>query len=72
MSVEIIGCDDHRSESLIHVHSSKILTIQQGLPRGVSSVGNPRRPLTGFHSGRVAAAHLHDIYREVCNGLTKC
>ncbi len=31
------------------VHSSKILTIQQGVPRGVSSVGNPRGPLTGFN-----------------------
>ena len=32
------------------IHSSKILTIQQGLPRGVSSIGNPRGPLTGFNS----------------------
>ena len=29
--------------------------IQQGLSRGVSSVGIPRQPLTGF------------IYRKVCN-----
>ncbi len=42
---------------------------------GVSSVGNPRGPLTGFNLKRVAAAHsfkLHDIYSEVCKWLTKC
>ncbi len=30
----------------VNTHSSKILTIQQGVPRGVSSVGNPWGPLT--------------------------
>ena len=30
-------------------HSSKFLTIQQGLSRGVSSIGNPRGPLRGFN-----------------------
>ncbi len=45
------------------LHSSKILMIQQGLPRGVSSVGNPRGPLTGFDSGSVAEQSiLHDIF----------
>ncbi len=29
-------------------HSSKILTIQQGISRGVSSVGKPCRPEHGF------------------------
>ena len=29
-------------------HSSKILTIQQGITRGVSSVGKPCRPEHGF------------------------
>ncbi len=29
-------------------HSSKILTIQQGITRGVSSVGKPCRSLQGF------------------------
>ena len=33
---------------LYKVHSHKILTKQQGWPRGVSSVGNPRQALTGF------------------------
>ncbi len=31
--------------------------------------------VSGFHSERVAMAHmfnLHDIYRGVCKGLTKC
>ncbi len=28
---------------LCRVHSNKILTKQQGWPRGVSSVGNPRQ-----------------------------
>ena len=30
------------------VHSSKILTIQQTITRGVSSVGKPFRPEHGF------------------------
>ncbi len=37
--------------------------IQQGLSRGVSSVGIPRQPFTGFNSGSIC---------EVCKGLTKC
>ncbi len=75
-----------------NLHSSKILKIQQGLPRRVSSVGNPWGPLTGaeessngksgqiphvevtaFRWGRVAAAHmfnLYDIYHGVWKGLT--
>ncbi len=56
------------------LHSPKIPTIQQGRPRGVSSVGNPRQASTGFtsrrlaelvqllhagfYSGRVATVHL--------------
>ncbi len=42
------------------LHSSKILTIQQGIPRGVSSIGNPRGPLTGFNSGSVAEESSND------------
>ena len=30
------------------LHSSKILTIQQGITRGVSSIGNPFRPQQCF------------------------
>ncbi len=33
---------------LTRLHSSKILTIQQGITRGVSSVGKPCRPEHGF------------------------
>ncbi len=50
-------------------------TIPLTIPWGVSSVGNPRQPFTGFNSGKVSMAHLfnlHDIYCEVCKGLTKC
>ncbi len=32
----------------ISQHSSKILTIQQGITRGVSSIGKPCRPQQGF------------------------
>ncbi len=32
-----------------YMHSHKILMKQQGWPRGVSSVGNPRQALTGFN-----------------------
>ncbi len=39
---------------LILTHSNEILTKQQGWPREVSSVGNPRQALTGFNSGSVA------------------
>ncbi len=38
-----------------YAHSSKILTIQQGQPRGVSSGGNPRQASTGFNSGSLMA-----------------
>ncbi len=44
----------------ISLHSSKILTIQQGLIRGVSSVGNPPGPLMGFNSGSVAEESSND------------
>ncbi len=47
------------------LHSSKILTIQQGQPRGVSSIGNPRQASTGFNSESL-------ISYKVCKGLTKC
>ena len=43
-----------------NIHSSKILTIQQGLPRGVNSVGNPWGSLTGFNSGSVAEESSDD------------
>ena len=33
---------------VMSMHSSKILTIQQGITRGVSSVGKPCRPEHGF------------------------
>ncbi len=33
---------------MVKMHSSKILTIQQGITRGVSSVGKPCRPEHGF------------------------
>ncbi len=48
----------------VYLHSSKILTIHQGLPRGVSSVGNPRGPLTGFNSGSVAEETLQGLPRD--------
>ena len=32
----------------VRIHSSKILTIQQGIPRGISSIGKPCRPQQGF------------------------
>ncbi len=35
-------------ETFLEYHSSKILTIQQGITRGVSSVGKPCRPEHGF------------------------
>ena len=70
------------------VHSSKILTIQQGQPRGVSSIGNPRQASTGFNSGslmaeistefypgRLSMAYLiyqPSIFHKGCRGLTKC
>ena len=34
--------------------------IQQGLTRGVSSVGNPWGPLTGFKSGSVTEESSND------------
>ncbi len=34
--------------TLSNLHSSKILTIQQGITRGVSSIGKPCRPEQGF------------------------
>ncbi len=58
--------------SALHQHSSKILTIQWGLPRRVSSVENPRVPLTGFNLGSVAEESSNDVYRGVCKSLTKC
>ncbi len=52
----------------------KILTIQQGWPRGVSSVGNPRQVSKGFSSGSLAEVfqlYWLDILCEVYKGLTK-
>ena len=40
------------------IHSQKIRTIQQGLPRVVSSGGNPWQALTRFNSGNLAAVYL--------------
>ena len=45
-------------------HSSKILAIQQGQPRGVNPVGNPLQTSTGFN--------WESISRNVCKVLTKC
>ena len=45
---------------ILRANSSKILTIQQGQPQGVSSVGNPRQASTGFNSG------------SYLNGCKKC
>ncbi len=53
----------------LKVHSYKILTIQQGLPRGISSVEIPWQLLTGFKD--VWVRMVLD-YCEVCKGLTKC
>ncbi len=53
----------------ISLHSSKILTIQQGQPRGVSSIGNPRQASTGNYSGNLMAEIL-DLPTEVF--LIKC
>ena len=63
---------DTRRISSGTILSLKILTIQEGYPRGVKI---PYLALTGFYSGRVAMAHLPnplDIPRELCKGLTKC
>ena len=62
-----------------YIHSSKILTIQQGQPQGVSSVGNPRQASMGHNSGSLMAEvpttvwiYLINISHKVCRALTKC
>ncbi len=47
--------DQCKGSGTLTMHSSKILTIQQGQPRGVSSVGNPRQASIGFNSGSLMA-----------------
>ena len=42
---------------VVKLHSDEILTIQQGYPRGVSSVETPRPLSTGITLGE----HLHGI-----------
>ncbi len=44
-------------------HSSKILTIQQGITRGVSSVGKPCRPEHGFP--RQTARVMHRYFKSM-------
>ncbi len=85
-TVDII--DSEARQILLFIHSHKIMTKQQGWPRGVSSAENPRQAvtrfnsgripplaLTGFYSRRMAVVHLLyllDIPCEVSKGLTKC
>ncbi len=37
------------------MHSQKILMIQQGYPRGVSSIGNPRQVLIPYSLGHLSS-----------------
>ncbi len=62
-------------EQGLYLHSHKILTKQQGWPRGVSSVGNPRQALTGFNSGSLAKLYLGQFPEvnpvNACQGFPK-
>ncbi len=46
-----------------YLHSGKILMIQ-GLPRGVSSIGNPQQPFMGLTQGSMVM--LRFVYEKCC------
>ena len=50
--------------SLIGLHSPKILTIHQGLSQGVSSIGNPLKPLTGLNSVNMVKLMVAEDFQQ--------
>ncbi len=57
------------SLTLSELHSSKILTIQQGHSRRVSSIGNPRQASTGVNSGSLMAEISTTIWTKCWDSM---
>ncbi len=52
----------HVLQSGLVMHSSKILTIQQGITRGVSSIGKPHSEKKGYQNGAPGVLLLQMVH----------